>query len=402
MKMEIGRATRVLGFILACMLPFGLGSTGEWEIARPDYEWDFPRDHWAREGFKTEWWYFTGHLKAESGELFAYQFTFFRIGLLRERPEVRSDWGAKDLIMGHAALTTLPHSERGSKSKPGSPVRLLSRSGVGASGASHRFSEVLYRGVPLLGGFGTFPDSVIAWSRGPAGTDGMWKLIWNGEAFDFRAEDDKRGFSFSLRTRPVKPLIFQGPGGYSRKGEGASAGSQYYSFTRLETDGQVEIDGQTYAVTGQSWMDKEFSTHAMTRGQVGWDWFSLQLDDGRELMLYVLRDAEGKVDYSRGTLVEADARVTYLERDAFTISENAIWTSPSGDAYPSEWRIRLPEASLDLVVRPLVADQENRSQLIPTLRYWEGAVEVMSAGGVRVGVGFVEMTGYGSATTPAL
>lgn len=369
----------------------------EWEVATPDYEWDFPRDHWARDGFKTEWWYFTGHLEAEGGDRFAYQFTFFRIGLLRERPDVQSDWGTKDLIMGHAALSTLSYPEQGSRGA-GEQGRKIKTT----VGASHRFSEVLYRAVSLLGGFGTFPDSVIAWSRAPAGTEGTWKLKWNGEAFDFAAEDDELGFSFSLTTRPVKSLILQGPNGFSRKGAGESAASQYYSFTRLVTVGTIEVDGQIHQVKGQSWMDKEFSTHSLGSGQVGWDWFSLQLDDGRELMLYVLRNAEGNVDTARGTLVESDAQVSYFGRDAFEISVNDSWTSPSGDSYPSEWRIRHADASLDLIVRPQMADQENRSKLIPTLRYWEGAVDVTSPEGKRVGVGFVEMTGYGSATTPAL
>ena len=380
----------MLALLLALVLvgiPQSLRGDGEWEIARPDYEWSFPQDHWARDGYKTEWWYFTGHLAAESGERYGYQFTFFRVGLLSGKPEVASAWGAKDLIMGHAAVSILPTTERGQKSKSG-------------SGAAHRFSEVVYRTVPMLGGFGAFPDSVIAWSLAPAGTEGKWELTWNGEAFDFTAKDAR--FAFSLRTKPIKPMIYQGLNGYSRKGEGASAASQYYSFTRLATEGTFEVDGRAQQVTGQSWMDKEFSTDSMASGQAGWDWYSLQLNDDRDLMLYVLRDEKGRVDYARGTLVEADATVSYLDRDAFEISVTGDWTSPSGDSYPDEWRIRVAGASLDLIVRSQLPDQENRSKLIPTLRYWEGAVEVTNPSGATVGVGFVEMTGYGSATMPAM
>jgi predicted secreted hydrolase len=380
----------LLALLLALVLvgiPQSLRGDGEWEIARPDYEWSFPQDHWARDGYKTEWWYFTGHLAAESGERYGYQFTFFRVGLLSGKPEVASAWGAKDLIMGHAAVSILPTTERGQKSKSG-------------SGAAHRFSEVVYRTVPMLGGFGAFPDSVIAWSLAPAGTEGKWELTWNGEAFDFTAKDAR--FAFSLRTKPIKPMIYQGLNGYSRKGEGASAASQYYSFTRLATEGTFEVDGRAQQVTGQSWMDKEFSTDSMASGQAGWDWYSLQLNDDRDLMLYVLRDEKGRVDYARGTLVEADATVSYLDRDAFEISVTGDWTSPSGDSYPDEWRIRVAGASLDLIVRSQLPDQENRSKLIPTLRYWEGAVEVTNPSGATVGVGFVEMTGYGSATMPAM
>jgi len=119
----------------------------DWTPVRPDYEWSFPRDHWAHEGYRTEWWYFTGHL----GDRFAYQFTLFRIGVVRERPDFSSSWTATSLVMGHAALSDLETNE-------------------------HRFSEVLYREVPLLAGTGVFPEPRIAWTRAPAGTDGIWSL----------------------------------------------------------------------------------------------------------------------------------------------------------------------------------------------------------------------------------
>ena len=376
--------------LVAIIPPQSLKGDGVWEIARSDYRWSFPKDHWARDGYKTEWWYFTGHLTTESGERFGYQFTFFRVGLLRERPRVESAWRAKDLIMGHAALSHLVSKQGNRGAKKQRPKS--------KTGDFHRFSEVLYRASPMLGGFGTYPDTTIAWSQAPAGTDGKWELRWNGEAFDFTVKDERLGFGFSFTTRPLKPMIYQGPNGYSRKGEGESAASQYYSFTRLATEGTLFVDGQPYHVTGQSWMDKEFFTNSLASGQVGWDWFSLQLDDGRELMLYVMRDEEGEVDYARGTLVEKDAEVRYLDRNAFRISENDRWRSQTGDSYGSEWRVRIPDASLDMVVRSQLPDQENRSQLIPTLRYWEGVVEVVDAGGKKMGVGFVEITGYGMAS----
>jgi len=383
--------TLVIAGACLALLSIGLSSESEWEIAKTDYAWSFPEDHWARDGYKTEWWYFTGHLEAETGKRFGYQFTFFRVGLLKERPEVTSEWGAKDLIMGHAAISLLPRALKVSGGTGES----------GRNGNTHRFSEVLYRAVPLLGGFGAYPDRRVAWSRAPAGTKGTWELAWNGEAFDFRAVDDELGFQFELSTTPAKPLIFQGPNGFSRKGEG-SAASQYYSFTRLKTVGSVTVDGKQYAVNGQSWMDKEFFTNSLATGQVGWDWFSLQLNDGRELMLYVLRDGEGRIDHARGTLVGSDAKTTYLESEAFDIQPLEKWDSPSGDSYPSRWSVRVPEAGIDLDVRSQMGDQENRSRLIPTLRYWEGAVDVTTTTGERIGVGFVEMTGYGSSTTPAL
>lgn len=342
----------------------------EWRTARPDYEWSFPRDHWAHQGYRTEWWYFTGYL----GERFAYQFTFFRIGLLPGRSDLESSWATSSLVMGHLALTDLERLE-------------------------HRFSEVLYRETPLLAGFGSFPEPRIGWSRPPAGTDGLWSLEWNGEAFDFSARDDAVGLSIRLTTRPKKSLVFQGPNGFSRKGEAASAASQYYSFTRLETRGEVTLDGERFEVSGESWMDKEFSSSQLEADQAGWDWFSLRLDDGRDLMLYLMRGEAGGIDFGSGTLVAADGTARYLSESDFDVEVLDRWTSPATDArYPSKWRIRLAE--LDLIVTPAVADQENRSRLPRGVYYWEGAVAIESPGGASLGRGFVELTGYGEGNRP--
>jgi predicted secreted hydrolase len=350
-------------------LAFSL-AVDEWKVARPEYDWSFPRDHWAHEGYRTEWWYFTGHL----GDRFAYQFTFFRIGVLRERPDFPSSWTATNLVLGHAALTDL-----GTK--------------------RHFFSEVLYREVPLLAGFSSFPEPRIGWSRAPAGTDDFWSLDWNGEGFEFAARDSPEGFGFRLRTRPKKPLVFQGPGGFSRKGFGEGAASHYYSFTRLETEGEVELEGERIVVTGESWMDKEFSSSQLASNQVGWDWFSLRLDDDREIMLYLMRDENGAVDYANGTLVDSEGNATYLDRSAFEVEVLDQWTSPSTSArYPSRWRIQV--AGLDLRVSSAVPDQENRSRLPRGVYYWEGAVVVETPDGKPMGRGFVEMTGYGEGNRP--
>jgi predicted secreted hydrolase len=348
-----------------------------WRLARPDYAWSFPQDHWARQGYKTEWWYFTGHLQATDGRRFGYQFTFFRIGILPLQPEVNSDWAAHNLIMGHAAISDLD--------QPG-----------------HYFSEVLYRAVPLLGGFGTYPEPQIAWSRGPAGTAHNWRLVWNGEAFDLAMHDSVRGFGFSLATRPGKGLVFQGPNGFSRKSEAPNKASQYYSFTRLQTSGHVTLGGKTWSVTGQSWMDKEFGSNQLGQDQVGWDWFSLQLHDQREIMLYILRGQNGTVDFARGTIVQADGRTVYLDRDAFRVTVHQHWKSPqTSSRYPSAWTLSIPREGLDFVVVPKLADQENRSRLLPTMHYWEGAVEILEQDR-PIGNGYVELTGYGNASRPAL
>ena len=365
----------LVALLIVCAL--GPAAASDWKHAQPDYAWSFPRDHWSHDGYKTEWWYFTGHLQGEDGRRFGYQFTFFRVGVLPTAPGVDSAWAARDLIMGHAAVSDL-------------------------DGNAHRFSELIYRAVPLLGGFGAWPEPLIAWSRGPAGTSGKWRLSWNGSGFDFEARDDAQGMSLSLSTRPAKPLVFQGPNGYSRKTQSGSGASQYYSFTRLQTSGRLSLDGRTWQVSGESWMDKEFFTSVMEPQQIGWDWFSLQLDDQRELMLFLLRREDGSTDFASGTVIYADGSTTYLDGSAFSVAAGKLWQSPHTEGlYPSRWRLSVPQEKLELEIVAELADQENRSRLLDRLYYWEGAVKLL-IDGVEAGKGYVELTGYGTSSRPAL
>jgi len=345
-----------------------------WLAARPDFSWRFPRDHWSHPGYRTEWWYFTGQLAgpADSVARFGYQFTIFRVGLLPDTPAWRSSWNATDLVMGHAAVTDV-------------------RTG------RHVFTEVLYRAVPLLGAFGGPGDPLLAWSLAPPGTPARWTLAWNGAGFDIAMRDDQQAIAFALATRATKPLVFQGPNGYSRKGATGGAASQYYSFTRLATSGTLRVGADTVTVRGESWMDQEFGSNQLAGDQVGWDWFGLQLDDGRDLMLYVLRDSTGGASHAKGTLVAPDGRAQWLEAAEFSVTASARWRGPTGTEYPARWRVRVPLAGLDLAVEPRLAAQENRSRLVPGLAYWEGAVDVR-AGGRRTGRGYVELTGYGART----
>lgn len=363
--------SRLVSPSLALLL--ALAVQAEWKSARPDFEWHFPADHWSHDGYKTEWWYFTGHLTPEGATAprFGYQFTFFRVGLLPELPDVESSWATKDLIMGHAAVTDL------------------------ATGR-HVFSEVIRRATPLLGQFGAHPDTLLAWSRGPTGNDARWTLAWNGAAFDFTADDGWRGFRLRLATRPRKPRVFQGPNGYSRKGREPGAASQYYSYTRLATTGMLAIGADSFEVHGTSWMDHEFGSNQLGDDQVGWDWFSLQLDDGRDVMLYVLRSEGGDADFARGTVVAAGGTARYITADDWTSRETATWHSPDSDAeYPARWRITIPSEDLALEVVPLMSAQENVSTLVDGLYYWEGAVEIRNNAGRVVGRGYVELAGYG-------
>jgi predicted secreted hydrolase len=366
-----------LGVALLVVPAMPAGEAG-WTVARPDYSWSFPQDHWSHPTYKLEWWYFTGHLETDQPprRAFGYQFTIFRIGLQPHALDYDSAWTASNLLMGHAAITD-------------------------KQGDRHVFGEVLYRGAELLAGFGEYPEPEIAWSRAPVGTDGRWSLRWNGDGFDFELRDDRQGIALDLTTRPLKPLIFQGPNGYSVKSVTTDAASQYYSMTRLETKGTLSLDGTTYPVNGQSWMDREFSTSNLDDEQIGWDWFSLQLDDGRELMLYVLRRADGSVDFGRGTVVSADGRPRWLSAGEWRVQTTGRWTSPeTASDYPAAWVIEVEADGLILDVRPDVAAQENIGRLAGGLCYWEGAVTVFDRAGKRIGQGYVELTGYGDGNRP--
>lgn len=364
----------------ALVLLLLLGEVLDWKPARPDYAWSFPRDHWARTGFRTEWWYFTGHLQTreETPRRFGYQFTFFRVGLQPSPPPLDSAWTARDVIMGHAAVTDL-------------------------KGKRHLFAEILYRATPLLGEFGDGSEPLIAWSRAPAGSSGRWCLRWNGGGFDLAASDESRDFSFHLTTRGTKGPIFQGPNGYSMKGGEEGAASQYYSFTRMATQGRVSIGGDDLEVEGVSWMDKEFGSNQLGARQIGWDWFSLQLDDGRDLMLYLLRDRGNQVDFAYGTLISKAGRTRYMGAAEWSVGVTGTWTSPhNGARYPAGWRVQVPGEGLEMVVTPEVPDSENVSRLLPGLAYWEGPVRIETAGRDRLGQGYVELTGYAERSRPAL
>jgi predicted secreted hydrolase len=231
----------------------------------------------------------------------------------------------------------------------------------------------------------------------------VWELRWVDQRFAFNAIDDRAGFAFALETRPEKPLVFQGPNGYSRKGNGQTAASLYYSFTRLGTSGTVTIDGKEYTIGGESWMDKEFGSNQLTGDQVGWDWFSLRLNDGRDVMLYQLRDRDGITDFARATVVSPQGTPRFQGGDAWDVEVLDTWRSPTTDAeYPIRWRIGARDDGVSFVVTAEFPDQENVSRLIPGLFYWEGSVVVSDDSGRPLGVGYVELTGYGTAAPPAI
>ncbi len=200
--------------------------------------------------------------------------------------------------------------------------------------------------------------------------------------------------AIDLELTPSRPPLLQGEAGLSRKGPEPGNASYYYSLPRLATRGTLTVDGKSFAVSGLSWLDREWSTSALAAGLVGWDWLALHLDDGSDLMVYRLRRADGSsAPESSGTLAGADGSIVRFRAAQFTMTPVGHWTSPRGVDYPASWRVKLP--GLELTIEPLLADQE----LDLSVRYWEGAVRARgSANGLSIGgTGYLEMTGYGAA-----
>lgn len=324
-------------------------------------EYAFPRDHGPHFDYQTEWWYYTGNLTAENGERFGFQLTFFRRGLTPGAPDDSAGLGTNQIYFAHFALTDVAAGQhRG--------VERFSRGAGGLAGAS---------GEP----FQVWLEDWRADSLNP-----------DGSAVRLRAADGGQGLELELRA--VKPIVAHGDRGLSPKSEQAGNASYYLSFPRLSAAGTITARGQTFRVAGQAWFDHEWSTSALGPQGVGWDWFSLQLSDGRELMFFQIRRADGSLEpVSGGTLIQPDGTAQHLPASAVQLEVQAVWTSPvSGGRYPARWRLRVPEAGLDLEVVPALAAQE----MEVSFAYWEGAVQVSgtSAGAAVSGVGYVELTGY--------
>jgi predicted secreted hydrolase len=322
----------------------------------------FPEDHGPHPEFRHEWWYFTGNLRGPGGRRFGYQLTFFRFALSPDLPDRRSRWGTNQAYMAHFAVTD-------------------------AQGNRFRFFERTGRGALDIAGATARPFRV-------------WLDDWSAEGADastlpVRLRAAEGGTSVDLVLDSARPVVLQGDRGLSRKGAAPGNASYYYSMTRLATRGDVRVEGAPFPVEGNSWLDREWGTSSLETGQSGWDWFALQLSDGRDLMFYRLRRGDGGADpFSAGTLVLPDGSFRPLSPDDVRIEVLDQWRSPeSGARYPSRWRLRLPTESLELEVVPRVADQELRN----AVRYWEGAVGVRgtSRGEPVEGDGYVELTGYG-------
>lgn len=362
-KWQDAPAERSPGIDLSQALSDEAGAFAE---ATPGRRFTFPDDHGEHPEMKTEWWYFTGNLKDAAGKWYGYQLTFFRAGQVPpEGPVSDSPWNPRDVMMAHFAVSDPEHGAF-------YPYERFARRALGLAGV-----ESTQKGLAVW---------LEDW-RMDRGQDGSWHL----EASDTLPEG--AALKLALTLKEGKPPVLQGQGGYSRKGPESRHASYYVSLTRMPTTGSLTLGTDTLSVAGLSWFDHEWSSQAMAPGLVGWDWFSLQLDDGWDLMLYLLRYEDGHLETaSSGSLVAPDGTKTALALEDFQVEVTGRHASPRGVSYPSAWTLTLPHHGLSLRLVPRTPDQEMASG-VP---YWEGAVSFQGEhyGRPVQGSGFVEMTGY--------
>lgn len=330
---------------------------------------EFPKDHGPHPDFRTEWWYVTGNLEAADGREFGIQLTFFRNSVAPSPPERSSAWNTNQLWMAHAAITDVANDR-------------------------HVYGERFARGAVGLAGAEPAPFRVWLgdWEmRGPEGGTPLQE-----HPFPLELEAAGEDWALHLTLGEGKPPVFHGEEGLSRKGPEPGNASYYYSFTRLPAHGRLEVEGEPVAVSGLGWIDREWSTSALGTAHTGWDWFSLQLSDQREIMYFELRRrGDGTPDpLNHGSLVEPDGTRRPLSSSQVELESLGTWESPlDGTRYPSGWRLGIPELGIELQVTPQVRDQEMNL----AFRYWEGTVSVegRGVGGAPVaGRGYVELTGY--------
>lgn len=335
-------------------------------------EFVFPDDHGPHPGYRTEWWYYTGNLFTNEGRQFGYQFTIFRNQL--NPPDsgetgtaYGSDWNTDQLYLGHFAISDVENS-------------------------NHVFDERYSRGAAGLAGAQTEPFKI-------------WLEDWKITRLNPQKSDDKNfpvnilaemegGSAIDIEVTPAKPLTLQGEEGFDKKGPEEGNASYYLSFTRMDTEGTITLNGKSFQVRGQSWMDHEWSTSALGEGQEGWDWFSIQLSNGYDLMYYQLRNTDGSVStFTTGSLIDPEGNKTVINTEDVSLEVLDRWESPHSKAdYPSQWILEIPGEDIRLELGTLFDDQE----MDVSVRYYEGTLSVngMMKGQDIDGNGFIEMTGY--------
>ena len=336
-------------------------------------EFSFPADHGYHQGYRTEWWYVTGNLHTEAGRRFGYQLTFFRVLLQPPGEQAASDpgsvWRTEAVWLAQAAVSDIDQQRFYTSEQ-------LSRELPGVADAASDRLQVQVNGW-----------SLAAPENNPLATDSMELFM------------DSEDFSLALSLQATKPVVLQGENGLSRKSAGDAANaSWYYSMTRLRSSGELQLsnaDGrQSFALQGNSWLDREWSTSALSARQSGWDWFALQLDNGFDLMFYRLRLDDGSIDAaSAGVLVDAQGKVMHLRDNEISAKVQSSWYDRDTDkTYPVSWRLQSASGDWQLQLAALMPNQSWSGQF----QYWEGAVSVSGQWhdeNVK-GQGYVELTGY--------
>jgi predicted secreted hydrolase len=359
-KARLSRRSFAAGFAALGLVPrvslaqgfAGLGNDASgFAAVVPGRRFSFPADHGPHPDYRIEWWYLTANLKDADGNAYGAQWTLFRQAM-QAGPQ-REGWASQEIWMGHAAVTRAD---------------------------THRSSETFARGG--IGQAGVDADPFHAWIdswelRGP---DGM--SATNIAPLEVKASG--ADFSYALKLDARKPLVLEGDAGYSRKSAHGQA-SYYYSQPFFTVTGAVTIDGRSIDVSGQAWMDREWSSQPLASDQTGWDWFSLHLGTGEKLMLFRLRQTQGK-HYLSGNWIGADGRPTELASSAIEMIPTAM-TEVANRKLPTSWRIAIPDRGLKIDTVPL----NPRSWMGTSFPYWEGPI---SFTGSHNGVGYLEMTGY--------
>jgi predicted secreted hydrolase len=329
---------------------------GDYRDVSLGYTMKFPDDFYSKKDYRVQWWYFTGHLFDETGREFGYELTFFVIGV--QKRDYKSLFGVNDLYISHFALSDVKENK-------------------------YYFSDTIDPGNFDFSGSSENKLSVWVLNNIMEGTP---------EQIHLKAYDNKN--AIDLVVTPIKSLVLHGKNGYSRKSEESpDIASYYFSYTHMKTSGTITIGQKVFTVNGKSWFDREISTRGLGKKQAGWDWFALQLDDDREIMLYVIRNIDNSIDrYSSGTFIYADGKYRHLSSDDFEVVIKDNYKSKKTEAtYPSKWTIKIPSENLEVTVTPFMVDQEFIGTHSTGNYYWEGKCIVE---GTAQGRAFVEMTGY--------
>jgi predicted secreted hydrolase len=333
---------------------------------------EFPKDHGSHPDYRTEWWYYTGNLRSDTGDAYGFQLTFFRSRIIppkdeKKWPQKPSAWRVSQVYLAHAAVSDIVGRRH-------LQAEDVSRAALGMAGAIQ------------------------------AGQDTkIFLKNWSAQikADRHRLSVNAVDFSYELKFKPAKPLVLHGDRGYDLKGSTADRASCYYSFTRLEGHGRITLGQNTVAVTGSAWMDHEFSTASLEPGISGWDWFSLQFSDHSEVMVYIFRTEKGGLHAaSSGTYIDADGITHQIGSEDIAVEVLDTWQSKRSKArYPSKWQMQIEPLELDIKLTSKLADQEMITSKSTGVTYWEGGVSIEGTKTKQSisGEGFVELTGYAAA-----